>query len=290
MLDANFDSAESLTSRPFAERQFLVVTASAAQEANPQEENIEDTPPSQQWFGKAIGALGLLGRRWEVSVGTILATASLEVYKSLKRAWDKGLPIQKISFDVSQQFEFPPGHPRIDVVYACHPANPATYYPLADFHRVTFEDKFAEAMRLLMSLGADTLYVRHVTGWSSEFAANITIPIGSAKPTAAADATRTQQESNELLFEATLEGSHEPQLPQNMVWFKHEPTWKSIADGRLKYGLDAFRLNVTYKDNYGVDSKLAAAIQGAGLGIGGKFETHLSTIWQINGSFRSAKS
>jgi hypothetical protein len=54
----------------------------------------------------------------------------------------------------------------------------------------------------------------------------------------------------------------------------------------MNYGLDAFQLSVSYRDDYGVDSKLAASIENAGLAIGGKFEAHQSTVWQIEGEFR----
>jgi hypothetical protein len=282
----DFKTVDKLKNLSFSERQFLTVSATESDFENEENADSSKDENNQGLFDKIVDVVGFLRGGWEVSVGKVIGAASAEAYKSLKRAWDKGLPIQRISFGMSQEFQFPPGHPRIDVVYACHPASPTTYYPLADFHRVAFEDKFAEAMTLLMSLGANSLHVEHVAGWSSEFAANLAVPLGAVKPPISADIRQTHDKANHLLFQATLDGNHIPTLPDKMVWYNHESTWKSIADGRLKYGLDAFRLNVTYRDDYGVDSKLAASIQSAGLGIGGKFEAHQSTIWQIYGTFK----
>jgi hypothetical protein len=283
-------TAEKLTQRPFAERQLLVVSTDAMLTAAERIEADKSTKKTQShdWGGMALGALSAFGG-WQASVGKILGIASIEAYKALMKAWDKGLPIQTISFEEAAQLDFPPGHPRIDTVYACHPANPAMYYPLADFHRVAFEDKFAEAMTLLMALGANTLRVEHVTGWSSDFAATAAAAV-PGKMSISADAEKSSEKNNRLLFEASLTGRHDPMLPDHLIWYQHEPTWRSIATGRMSYGLDSFRLGITYRDDYGIDSKLTASIEGAGLGIGGKFEEHQSTVWQIEGTFQDRRN
>ncbi len=288
MLENEFGSAESLLRKSFAERQLIVVSEKNAIEAanKADQETKKDNEKSSSWFDIALGAVNIAAG-WEISVGKIIGVASIEAYKSLKKAWDKGLPIQVVSLNSAACLTFPPGHPRLDTVYACHPANPTTYYPLADFHRIAFEGKFAEAMTLLMALGANHFRVERVSGWSSDFAANLTTDGLLSKATSvSADASRTAQKNNSMLFEATLETKHTPQLPEHLIWYHHEATWQSIATGRLKYGLNAFKINVSYRDDYGIDAKLAASVQGAGLGIGGSFESHQSTVWQIEGKFQ----
>lgn len=59
----------------------------------------------------------------------------------------------------------------------------------------------------------------------------------------------------------------------------------SIATGRIDFGLSRFSLAVRYRDDYGIDAKLSALVEGAGLEIGGKFETHHAAVWQTEGSF-----
>ncbi len=286
MSDLDLPNAEMLTQRPFAERQLLVITKNLVVKAAEKLEQIShvEKETGGKWHETAVsGALSLLGGV-QSNVAKILNSAYLEAYKSVRRALDKGLPIQVISYDASRALDFPPGHPRLDTVYACHPVNPKTYYPLADFHRVAFEGKFAEAMTLLMALGADSIRVEHVTGWARDFASSVAgaVPGGSM----AIETTKSSEKSESLLFEASLRGTHLPIIPDRLVWYQYEPTWQSISAGRLNYGLDAFRLSVIYNDDYGIDAKLASSIKGAGLGIGGKFQAHQATVWQIEGTFR----
>ena len=288
MSENNFGSAEQLVKKTFAERQLIVVSGKEAIEAvnKAEQEEKKDKEDKSKWLDIALNTISI-GNGWQASVGKIIGAASIEVYQNLRKAWDKGLPIQVVSLNSAAHLIFPPGHPRLDTVYACHPANPTTYYPLADFHRIAFEGKFAEAMTLLMALGANHFRVERVSGWSSDFAANMTTDglIANAA-SVSAEASRTNQRTNSMLFEASLETKHAPQLPEKLIWYHHEATWQSIATGRLKYGLSAFKINVSYRDDYGIDSKLAASIQGAGLGIGGSFEAHQSTVWQIEGTFQ----
>jgi hypothetical protein len=205
MSESKLQTAESLIKRPFAERQLLVVSTSAALAAAEKSDQEASAKKAQgsDWSNIALNALNVVGGGWQASVGKILGIASIEAYKALRQAWDKGLPIQPISLEEAGQLDFPPGHPRINTVYACHPANPTTYYPLADFHRVAFEGKFAEAMTLLMALGASNIRVEHVTGWSSDFAA-IADAVGPGKVSATADASKSSGTSYSVLFEEFL--------------------------------------------------------------------------------------
>ena len=71
-----------------------------------------------------------------------------------------------------------------------------------------------------------------------------------------------------------------------MVWYEHEPTWQSIAKGRINYGLQDFSLSVSYEDDFGVNAGLKVAISKTGLEVGGKFEDHESTVWRLEGQFK----
>ena len=53
-----------------------------------------------------------------------------------------------------------------------------------------------------------------------------------------------------------------------LVWYQHEPTWKAIAEGRMRFGLREFLLNVTYEDDFGVNAGLKALAFKSGLGLG----------------------
>ena len=194
MSEVRLQTANNFTQRPFAERQLLVVSTSEALTAigKSETEKINKKEGPTGWTDVALGALNLVGG-WQSSVGRILGVASIEAFKALRKAWDKGLPIQAISFEEAMQLEFPPGHPRLDTVYACHPASASTYYPLADFHRVVFEGKFAEAMTLLMALGAENIRVEHVTGWSKDFSASANVAVLPNRAAVTAEVTGSRE-------------------------------------------------------------------------------------------------
>ena len=174
---------------------------------------------------------------------------------------------------------------RDKVVYIGHPTKPTVYYTVADFHRVTFEHKFSEAIDLLIHLGAKEVRVERVRGWSREFSASLSVPLNHIDGTANIDAGAKQQSETHLLFEAKLPGDVKPRVPDGLWWYPHEPTWQSIANGRLRFGLQNFSLTVSYDDDFGVNAGLKVSAQKVGLDVGGNFEDHMATTWKIVGEF-----
>lgn len=193
------------------------------------------------------------------------------------------LPIGKSD---ATEIIFPPGHPREGLLYIGHPAIPRVYYCTADFHRVTFEHKFSEAIDLLMSLGATKIKVEHIRGWAKDFSAKISVPLPEPTAKASAQAQSRESSGSKLLYSATLTGSSTPTIPDDLVWFPHEPTWQSVAKGRVSYGLKNFSLTVSYEDDFGINAGLKIAAAKSGLELGGKFEDHEATTWKIEGTFK----
>ena len=220
-------------------------------------------------------------------LGGLAGAMSAEIIKSWTRVRADGIGLFQVGKSESLQLDFPPGHPRDKVVYVGHPAKPTVYYTAAEFHRVTFEHKFSEAIDLLMHLGATTIRVEHVRGWSREFAATLSVPLGPVDEAASMNTGAHSDSRARLLFEAKLSGETEPELPDGLVWYPHEPTWQSVANGRLRFGLHDFSLSVSYEDDFGVHAGLKASALKAGLEIGGKFEDHEATTWKISGIFRT---
>jgi hypothetical protein len=97
--------------------------------------------------------------------------------KALKEADDDGLRLLPVRQSHVGQLDMPIGHPLPNVVYIGSPAVAERYYPIADFHVRVFEERFGEAMRLLMALGAERLTVRSEHGWKRDISANIEAPI-----------------------------------------------------------------------------------------------------------------
>lgn len=216
-----------------------------------------------------------------------LISAASQVGRAWYKAAESGVEVVLVGKTAAKSLQFPPGHPRERVLYVGHPVLPHVYYPMAEFHRVTFEHKFCEAIELLMSLGATDIRVEHVSGWSKERLAQIALPLGAAGDIATFDGSANSSGYRSMLYSASLPGSQRPVMPSNLVWYAHEPTWQAVARGRLDFGLNQFSLSVTYEDDFGINAGLKAKIASAGFEIGGKFEDHQSTIWRINGSFSS---
>ena len=231
------------------------------------------------WSGIAKAALAAF------SPVAAVASLGLEIVDGWLRLREDGFKLLPIGMSDSSLLDFPPGHPRDKVIYIGHPVIPSVYFTAAQFHRVIFEHKFSEAIDLLMHLGATNIRVEHVRGWSRDFAASLSTPLSTVDAEVGLGAGVERQSGFRLLFEATLEGRTGPKLPDGLVWYRHEPTWQSVAKGRLDFGLRNFSLNVSYEDDFGVNAGLKARATKAGFELGGTFEAHHATSWNIHGTF-----
>lgn len=274
-------STLDIATLPYAKRQLIVVQADEVVAATRATQVAEPSWNSLDW--KKILTITMavkpMGMSW-VGPAAILAK---EAYDAWVKARESGLEVLQISTSEAAQLNLPPGHPRQGNLYVAHPAMPSVYYTTALFHRVVFEHKFSEAIELLMSLGASQIEVEHVQGWSREFSATISVPIPQVKVDA--NASSNASKSASLLFKANFSNEKEACLPEGMVWYSHEPTWQSVAKGRLNFGMQEFSLTVNYQDDFGVNAGLKVKAEKAGLDIGGAFGNHMDTTWKISGSF-----
>lgn len=274
-----------LTTVPYAERQLVVVmpddVAAAARQAQKRAARKET---AIDWKDVAVVAI-------QIATGSVVSTlldVTIEALSAWAKARQSGLNVLEVSRTEANELTFPPGHPRDGVLYVGHPAVADVDYTMASFHRVAFEHKFAEATDLLMNLGASELKVEHVRGWSREFSSKLSIPLAETSA-ASGSAGASAKQSATLLYEATLQGHDQPTLPEYLVWYPHEPTWQSIAKGRLDFGLKQFSLTVNYDDDFGVNAGLRLGAQKVGLELGGAFEDHEATSWRIVGKFGAVK-
>lgn len=273
---------------PYSDRQLILVSDDQLVQATEKQARLALHEKQQGFDWKKIAEAALIDIIPLPFSRTLEATAR-ETIRSWGRAREEGASVLPVGKTAAQHIDFPPGHPRDGVLYVGHPAKPSLYFTMADFHRVVFEHKFCEAIELLMSLGATSIRVEHVSGWSKEFSARISVPLADADDASTGEAGAKRGASQSLLYEANLAGV-EPSLPDDLVWYHHEPTWQSIANGRLKYGLNDFSLSVSYQDDFGINAGLKVALAKTGLDVGGKFEDHQSTVWRLEGKFRGAKS
>jgi len=288
MADPDKPSSEELQDPlldgPYAARQLIVVVDDAAVEEAKRKQPFKEGTSKDQTSLLLGTAVSVVSGFVPFPVGLIVPVLA-ELAKGLTRLREEGVQVSVISQAEAASLRFPPGHPRHNVLYVGHPADPKVYFTTAQFHRLTFEHKFAEAVHLLMALGATTLEVQHIVGWSSEFSSKLGVALPPADMETSAEASRTKKSGSQLLFTATLEGTKTPKVPECLVWYHHEPTWQRIADGRLSYGLKDFTLTVSYEDDFGINAGLKLKAAKVGLDLGGQFEDHQSTVWRIVGKF-----
>lgn len=213
--------------------------------------------------------------------------ARLQAVKELR---EDGVTIAPISSLQASLLVLPIGHPRIGVVYVCDPAETNRYWPAAEFHRRVFENKFAEAARLLMALGARSMQVRSERGWTGEMAAGMLAPVSRVMKRSAQMNAKVDR-SSQMLLEAVLTPTGPPEIPQGLIWYPHEPSWRMVAEGRMHRGLTSFALNVESTDDYGVNANFEMKVARSKLlQVGGEFTAHKATKWVIEGRFTESSS
>lgn len=259
--------SESFLKTPYAKRKLIVVVDDSAVEAE------------KDWTAVVKEAFEMYWRYMTIP-GWIQA--------AIKAARDQKVNVLPVPRSESTVLQFPLGHPQDGVLYVCHPAVHEIYYPAAQFHRLTFEHKFSEAIELLMALGAIEISVEHQVGWGSEFSASLNVPIGKTGEQAGTAAGGHSKKQQHLLFQSSLEGTSEPLVPDGLVWYPYEPTWQIVANGRTQSGLKDFSLSLRYDNDFGINADLEAKAGKAGFNLGGNFENHESTIWKIQGSFKTS--
>jgi hypothetical protein len=273
----------ALRNRPYAERQIITVVDDAVVKAAREAESKAMSRPSGalDWTALAKVAVDSLSF---TAAGTVVLVVAESAIKMWAKAKQCGVDVVQVARSEAATLLFPPGHPRDGVLYIGHPAMPTAYYTAASFHRLTFEHKFAEAVELLMHLGAAQLKVEHLKGWSREFSSRLAVSLPQVAEVGG-EAQGSAHSTASLLFEANLRGTAEPALPRDLIWYPHEPTWQAIAKGRLQFGLQEFSLVVNYDDDFGVNAGLKMSAQKAGFDLGGNFEDHESTTWKLVGKF-----
>lgn len=195
--------------------------------------------------------------------------------------------LRKLRADAAEKFlVFPPGHPLYDTAYAGHPLKPTVYTPFGNFHRLLFEEKFNELLKLFWCLGAKKVSIKYVSGYRNEFEAAGKVPLPVDLPvTIEASGGRKRSYSSAVELEARFIPSGRPRIPEGLTWYPHEATWKHIAEGRLSGGLSSIDVSLRYEDDFGVNAEVALGLEQMGFKIGGEFQKHEKTTWAFHGSF-----
>ena len=177
--------------------------------------------------------------------------------------------------------------PMNDQVYVGHPHEPRIYYPTAEFHRIMFENKFSELLRLLTSLGAVRIKAHYIKGYKRDLGFETIFGIAADQFSLKFDKTQSQERS--VVYEAELDNLSKPDPPANLLWYAHENTWKELTRERLSNGLRKVRVNLEYAEDFGVNAELKAKIKHYDLNLGGKFVNLSKTVWDFEVEFNTLR-
>lgn len=290
---------EEFLGKPYSIRQFIVVerdeiiaTKLKAQEEliREQKEKMADEHAGEikhDALKKAVevalggmknpGVIGIVAIA--VGLGAFLADV---IVKSIEkqRELSKRVAVNYISFTQSSELKFPIGHPRENELYVAHPTLVGTYYPMNEFHKKSFEHKFAELNSLLMDLGAKKVSVEYISGWDFNSLSEIEV---AKKGKGKLDVNISKDKK--IIYNAEYDNNESRELPKNMAWYYHEPTWQSVGEGRLNHDLQNFNLLLEYNDDFGINAELFAEVAKIGFGEKSTFKKKESTVWKIVGEF-----
>jgi hypothetical protein len=150
------------------------------------------------------------------------------------------------------------------------------YYELEGFHDRVFEDKRQELLRLLRSIGAThvrekarrrSIQEHSVTAEQSEDVGASKFGFGLSG--ARSSERRVSERRQVSQFEAQEYDLHPvkaPHIPDDLVWYPHEPKWQGIAQDALAGRLKKVKVRLEYREDFSINSRRMEQLE-SGLGL-----------------------
>ncbi|WP_449603863.1 hypothetical protein [Paenibacillus sp. Marseille-Q9583] len=177
--------------------------------------------------------------------------------------------------------------PQKNTFYIKNPHNDKVYFPAKSFHSIAFEEKYNEAIRLLMSLKPKELTVEYREGYSQEI--NARFSGGKKAVKGQGNFQMSNERGKEILFKAEFRKPSlfsKAKLPSDLIWYPTEEKWLSVVDGVLNHGLEKVEMDISYNDDFGINAELQASIAKI---LGGKAKSDYTkftkTLWKVNATF-----
>lgn len=172
-------------------------------------------------------------------------------------------------------------------VYVAHPYERAFYIPLARFHRYLLDEKWAEFVRLVASLGVRAGRLLDAQDAKTNAGANVGVAgVKGVDVGAGASTNVGRADEFSLSLSAEEPPSGPPHLPIRLLWYHHEPLWQAMAETRIGRGITSYNVSFRHTEDFGVTAGLCARIAGMGLEAGGSFQqsqsvskTYEVTFW-----------
>lgn len=142
------------------------------------------------------------------------------------------------------QLKFQFGHPLVNELYLAHPFKENIYYHYSDFDKLIIEEKLNELTNILECLGAKTYKVRESKklDLQSKFKESTDLKAGLSINNIGVSASGSFDtiENNDSIInnivsrEESFSYNESLYLPDNLLWYEHEPTWQSLVQKRKK--------------------------------------------------------
>ena len=160
--------------------------------------------------------------------------------------------------------KFPIGHPVEKELYVGHPYNPKIYTPLSTYEENMFLDRFQEFSYFIQSLGATKLTYKSIRGKDTNlvskekgtYHAGTTVKANTASSDIKtnSDLTEISGESKNLERTQMFSPTKKPFLPDDLVWYHHEPSWQKLYMQRVNGNLLHHHEIISTKQNKSVSS------------------------------------
>lgn len=190
---------------------------------------------------------------------------------------------------ISEDLDFPPGHPLPNKLYRSHPlkSKSNTYIPIEIFDSLLYAEREAELIRLLVDLGAIKITIQEKQTDKTEAEAK-----AEAKITGAGGLEGNLKgelnKLNELIRSFSLEGnSWTPEIQnkfkeEKYSWLPYEPAWKAVVHARLYGKCLTASIELTNDNSYSISGKIGIAeglLQNvAGLNAGASFQRNQAEV------------
>ena len=174
--------------------------------------------------------------------------------------------VEEITYsDITDNFDFPPGHPLPGKLYRIHPLKSKSnkYIPIEVFDDLLYAEREAELIRLLVDLGATEIVITEKQEGQLGANANINAEVVGAGGIEA-EAKGQMKQSNKFERKYVLEGNQWTKQmadsfekkESNYSWLPYEPTWGAVAHARLHGKCLTASIELTNDSSYSIAGKI----------------------------------
>lgn len=208
-------------------------------------------------------------------------------------------------------FQFPFGHPYPNQLYIAHPYKTSLYVPFEESEDIFFLDKVQELCYILECLGAESIEILSIKGktaseiasHASDINANADVKLfsGNAGQSSSGKHANTSESKTSRAYTIRMDPMKKPYLPENLIWYEHQPQWRRLVERRLNNNLLEYSESVQSSDSRFTSNTEVNDIKGEASYLWTKvganvhqyseaqFKTSSETIWEIKVKFKSVK-